>query len=169
MVSSEMGKGTTFRLYLPRLSNATRVPAPVTTLEIIPCGAETVLVVEDEQALRILTRTCLESNHYSVLDAPNAAAAIDLVKNHRGRIHLLFTDVVMPGMSGRELASQLMALQPEVKVLYMSGYTNDLIAQQGILNLDTVLLEKPFTLRSLLTKVYQALSAAQKVEAAAAN
>jgi two-component system cell cycle sensor histidine kinase/response regulator CckA len=164
---SEVGKGTTFKLYLPRLSGTAKLPAPVTTPEILPCGTETVLVVEDEESLRILTRTCLESNNYFVLDAPDAEAALRLAKKHHGRIHLLLTDVVMPGMSGRDLAIQLNLSQPEIKVLYMSGYTNDLIDQHGILDQDTVLLEKPFTLHSLLTKVYQALHVVPVSKAAA--
>jgi len=117
-------------------------------------------VVEDEEALRILTRTCLESNQYRVLEAPDAAAALDLARKHEGHIHLLLTDLIMPGMSGRELADKLVGLRPEIKVLYMSGYTNDLIDQQGLLDRDTILLEKPFTLQSLLTKVYHALHTA---------
>jgi two-component system cell cycle sensor histidine kinase/response regulator CckA len=158
---SELGKGTTFKLYLPRLNDAADLPLTAPVLETVPFGTETVLVVEDEEPLRTLTRTCLESNHYSVIDAPDAAAALDLAKKHYGRIHLLLTDVVMPGMSGRELANRLIASRPEVKVLYMSGYTNDLIDQQGIHEHDTPLLEKPFTLHSLLTKVYQVLHIAQ--------
>jgi two-component system cell cycle sensor histidine kinase/response regulator CckA len=158
---SELGKGTTFKLYLPRLSDSAELSLTAPVLETVPCGTETVLVVEDEEPLRTLTRTCLESNHYSVIDAPDPAAALDLAKKHYGRIHLLLTDVIMPGMNGRELAIRLIASRPEVKVLYMSGYTNDLIDQQGILDHDTPLLEKPFTLHSLLTKVYQVLHAAQ--------
>jgi two-component system, cell cycle sensor histidine kinase and response regulator CckA len=166
---SELGKGTTFKLYLPRLSDTAMLPLPLQAPETLPCGTETVLVVEDEEPLRTLTRTCLESNHYYVLDAPDAAAALDLAKKHTGRIHLLLADVVMPGMSGRELATRLIASRPEVKVLYMSGYTTDLIDQHGILDRDTVLLEKPFTLHSLLTKVHHVLHAAQSSRAATAN
>ncbi len=166
MVYSEVGKGTTFRLYLPRLAGAAEVVPQLHAPETVPCGTETVLIVEDEEPLRILARTCLESNHYSVLDAPDGAAALELVKKHPGRIHLLLTDVVMPGINGRELANRLTALQPEIKVLYMSGYTNDLIDQQGILDQDTALIEKPFTLRSLLAKVYQVLHPAQCGKAA---
>jgi CheY-like chemotaxis protein len=116
-----------------------------------------------------LARTCLESNGYSVLDASDTAAALELARNYPGRIHLLLTDVVMPGIGGRELAKRLMVLQPEVKVVYMSGYTNDLIDQQSNLDRDTVLLEKPFTLHALLTKVYQALHLAQSDHAVAGD
>jgi DNA-binding NtrC family response regulator len=169
MVESEPGKGTTFRLYLPRLGDAAEpFPAPPAS-ETTPYGTETVLVVEDEEPLRILTRNCLESNKYFVLDAPDAAAAIELAKKHRGRIHLLLTDIVMPGMSGRELANRLSALQPGVRVLYMSGYTNALFGQHDIPDRDAVLLEKPFTLRSLLTRVHQALHTAQGGKATAAS
>jgi CheY-like chemotaxis protein len=157
MVSSEVGKGTTFRFYLPRLGDDVQLSLPPEALKAIPRGTEVVLVVEDEEPMRVLARTCLESNGYSVLDAPDAATALQLATEHRGLIHLLLTDVVMPGMSGPELAKCLLVLQPGVKVVYMSGYANDLIDQQGILDRDTVLLEKPFTLHALLTKVYQAL------------
>ncbi len=169
MVSSELGKGTAFRLYVPRLGGDARLPLPLKALEAIPCGTETVLVVEDEEPLRSLARTCLESNGYSVLDAPDAAAALELAGDYRSPIHLLLTDVVMPGIDGRELAKRLLVLQPEVKVVYMSGYTNDLIDRQGKLDRDTVLLEKPFTLHALLTKVYKALHPAQSDRAAAGN
>ena len=169
VVCSELGKGTTFKLYLPRLSDTARLPLPAEPLETLPCGTETVLVVEDEEPLRTLTRSCLESNHYYVLDAPNAVTALEIAKKHNGRIHLLLADVVMPGMSGRELAKQLIASRPEIKVLYMSGYSNDLIDQHGILIRDTTLIEKPFTLHSLMTGVYHALHPAQSSKAAAAN
>jgi two-component system cell cycle sensor histidine kinase/response regulator CckA len=163
---SELGKGTTFRLYLPRIDDTAKLSLPPPVLEAIPRGTETVLIVEDEGPLRMLARICLESNGYSVLDAPNAAAALELAKKQRGRIHLLLTDVVMPGMSGRELAKRLTA-QRGVKVLYMSGYNSDLTDHHGILDRDAVLLEKPFTLYSLLSKVYKALHTDENVKVAA--
>ena len=153
---SALGKGTTFRVYLPRLGDAAKLSLPPQAVETIHPATETVLVVEDEEPLRMLARICLESNGYSVLDAPNAAAALKLAKKHRGRIDLLLTDVVMPGMSGRELAKRLTS-QRGVKVLYMSGYNNVLIDHHGILDPDTALLEKPFTLHSLLIQVYKVL------------
>jgi CheY-like chemotaxis protein len=116
-----------------------------------------------------LVRTCLESNGYSVLDARDSTAALELARNHLGRIHLLLTDVVMPGIGGRELAKRLVVLRPEVKVVFMSGYPNDLVDEQGILDRDTMLLEKPFTLHALLTMTYTALHVAQRGQAAAAN
>jgi CheY-like chemotaxis protein len=104
----------------------------------------------------MLARICLESNGYSVLDAPSAVAALELAKKHRGRIDLLLTDIVMPGMSAGELAKRLTA-RFGVKVLYMSGYNNDMIDDHAVLNRDAVLLEKPFTLHTLLTKVNEVL------------
>jgi CheY-like chemotaxis protein len=169
IVYSELGKGTTFRLYLPRLERDTKLPVPSRALEEIPCGTETVLVVEDEESLRSLVRTCLESNGYSVLDARDSASALELARNHPGRIHLLLTDVVMPGIGGRELAKRVVVLQPEVKVVFMSGYANDLVDDRGILDRDTVLLEKPFTLHALLDKIYKTLHVAQSRQVAAAN
>jgi two-component system cell cycle sensor histidine kinase/response regulator CckA len=154
------GEGTTFRIYFPRIGETAKVSGPPQALETIPLGTETVLIVEDEEPLRMLARICLESNGYSVLDAPNAAAALELAKKHDGQIHLLLTDVVMPGMSGRELA-ECLADQRDVRVMYMSGYNNQLIDHYGALERDTVLLEKPFTLHSLLIKVYEVLHTPQ--------
>jgi CheY-like chemotaxis protein len=165
---SVLGEGTTFKLYLPRLGDAVTLSLPAPVLETIPLGTETVLIVEDEEPLRLLARLCLESNGYSVLDAPNATAALELAEKHDGRIDLLLTDVVMPGMSGRELAQRLSA-QRGVSILYMSGYNNDLIDNHGILDRDTVLLEKPFTVHSLLSKVYEVLHKAQVVKTIAAS
>jgi PAS domain S-box-containing protein len=162
---SALGEGTAFRLYLPRLGDGAKLSLPPSAFETIHLGTETVLIVEDEEPLRMLARICLESNGYSVLDAPNAAAALELAKKHSGRIDLLLTDVVMPGMSGRELAKRLAAYRG-VKVLYMSGYNNVLIDHDCILDRDTVLLEKPFTLHSLLSKVSAVLHSGQSDKAA---
>jgi two-component system, cell cycle sensor histidine kinase and response regulator CckA len=155
-VFSVPGEGATFRIYLPRISKTAGVSGPSQAFETIPLGTETVLIVEDEEPLRTLARICLESNGYSVLDAPNAAAALELAKKHDGHIHLLLTDIVMPGMSGRELA-ECLTDRRDVRVMYMSGYNNELIDRYGNLDRDTVLLEKPFTLHSLLIKVDQVL------------
>jgi two-component system cell cycle sensor histidine kinase/response regulator CckA len=151
-VYSAQGMGTTFKLYLPRLGDGAKLSSSLEALEKIRPGTETVLLVEDEEPLRILARICLESHGYSVLDAPNAVSAIELAKKHRGKIHLLLTDIVMPGMCGRELANLLTA-RHRVKVLFMSGYNRDLINHHGLLDPDIAFLEKPFTLHSLLTQV----------------
>lgn len=166
---SELGQGATFKFYLPRHVGNALPPPPLPIPATLACGTETILTVEDEESLRTLTRTCLKSNNYSVLDSPNGAAAIVLAENYPGPIHLLLTDVVMPGMSGSELAKRLMASHPEIKVLYMSGYANALMDEHGILEADALLLEKPFTLHSLLTKVRQALQTAQSAKTAASG
>jgi two-component system cell cycle sensor histidine kinase/response regulator CckA len=168
-VYSEPGKGTTFKIYLPRTEKAAQpsgvTPAPVS----VPQGCGTVLLVEDEAALRALARDCLESHGYTVLEAGNGKAAIAVAQKHAGPIQLLLTDVVMPGLSGRELATRLSESRPEIKVVYMSGYASDLTAQYGVLDPDIILLEKPFTLQALLVKVHQALTAPEKSRAAGAS
>jgi CheY-like chemotaxis protein len=111
-----------------------------------------------------LVRACLEGNGYSVLDAGDPALALELSGRHNGRIHLLLSDVIMPGMNGRELAMRMVALRPAVKVMYMSGYANDLIDDRGTLDRNVVLLEKPFTRHALLTKVRQALQKGETAE-----
>jgi two-component system, cell cycle sensor histidine kinase and response regulator CckA len=155
-VYSVQGIGTTFKLYLPRLGDGAKLSSSLEAIETIRRGTETVLLVEDEEPLRLLARICLESHGYSVIDAPNAASAIELAKKHRGKIHLLLTDIVMPGMCGRELANLLTA-RHRVKVLFMSGYNSDLINHHGLLDPDIAFLEKPFTLHSLLTQVSKVL------------
>ncbi|MGA7906552.1 MAG: ATP-binding protein, partial [Candidatus Sulfotelmatobacter sp.] len=167
-VYSEPGKGATFKIYFPRAREAVQAPQP-SKAPALPGGVETILLVEDEEALRKLARTCLESRGYKVLEAAEAATATELALQHAGKIHLLLTDVVMPGASGRELATRLVELQPTLKVLYMSGYTGDLVAQHGVLDPGTLLVEKPFTLESLLTKVRQALHGPQAGKSAGAS
>lgn len=154
-VYSKPGKGTTFKIYLPRVDEAPTVEpskAAVTTAR----GSETILVVEDEEALRVLVAGFLQSSGYTVLQASEGQEGIKRAKEH-GDVDLLMTDVVMPGMSGSELASAIRPFFPHLKLLYMSGYTSDLIAQHGVLETDATLLEKPFTKESLLTKVRMVL------------
>ena len=119
----------------------------------LPRGRETILLVEDDETLRPLTRNCLENAGYTVLECAHGAAALEVVAQEIRRIDLLFTDVIMPRMSGPQLAHAVLALCPKMKVLYMSGYTDDLIAEHGALDQGVLLLEKPFTLESLLNKV----------------
>jgi two-component system, cell cycle sensor histidine kinase and response regulator CckA len=168
-VYSEPGKGTTFTIYLPQAVGAAEALKAPEAAIALPRGAETVLLVEDEEALRILARNCLETYGYTVLEVADANAALLRAQQHTGPIGLLLTDVVMPGMNGRELAIRLTRSRPEMKVLYMSGYARDLIAQYGVLDPDILLLEKPFTLLTLLTKVYQALHPRARQKAAGAS
>ncbi len=158
-VYSEVGRGTTFKIYLPRVASTAPTVAAPEIPDTLPRGTETILIVEDEDGLRNLARTCLEGHGYRVLDAPDAHTALVMTQENRGAVDLVLTDVVMPGMNGRELAQRLATLQPQIRILYMSGYANDLIAQYGVIDSDTMLLEKPFTLRSLLLKVHQVLNA----------
>lgn len=155
-VYSEPGKGTRFKIYLPRV-DAVAEPTSEVPESAVLGGSETILLVEDDDAMRGLTRSCLESSGYSVLDAANGESAVRDIARHDTPIHLLVTDVIMPGMSGPGLARTLVAAQPQMRVLYMSGYTADLIAQQGILDGHVLLLEKPFTKEALLRKVRKAL------------
>ena len=152
-VYSEANKGTTFKIYFPRAEGASDSCRKERDANTVPRGSETILVVEDEEPLRQLARTCLEAGGYKVLCTPEAKAAIEVAQQYPDPIHLLLTDVIMPGLNGRDLANVVVALRPEIKVLFMSGYTNDLIAQYGVLDPGTLLVEKPFTLHMLLDKV----------------
>jgi len=157
-VYSEPGKGTTFRIYLPRhAGEAEEVPGEAAT-EPVPQGrGETVLLVEDEPAVLELARTLLDRLGYEVQTADAPGEALRLAGAHAGRFHLLITDVVMPGMNGRELARRLREMHPGIKVLFMSGYTADVIARQGVLDPDVEFVEKPFAIRDLAVKVRRAL------------
>jgi PAS domain S-box-containing protein len=160
-VYSEPGKGTSFKVYLPRVSSTgepmTVMPqVSVSGAEVAP-GSETILLVEDEVTVRQLAREYLESQGYTVIEAADAAAAMQLSQAHKHPIHLLLTDVIMPGMNGRELASHLSPRRPEMKVLYMSGYTENAIGHNGTLDAGIILLQKPFTLPALKVKVREVL------------
>ena len=142
-------------------AEATSEPSPqpfaLSTDQQLAERRATILLVEDERGVRELAREHLELNGYSVLQAGNGQQALDLASKHSGKIHLLLTDVVMPGMSGRELAEQIQSSRPGIKVLYMSGYTDQAIVHHGILAADTMLLQKPFTLHALAAKLREAL------------
>jgi CheY-like chemotaxis protein len=129
--------------------------ADVPTRELT--GSETVLVVEDEDAVRALTCLTLEARGYRVLVAASAEEALELAVRHAGPIPLVVTDVIMPGMSGGELAGRLAALRPEIRVIFVSGYTDDTIAHQGVLDPGVHFLQKPFTLDGLARKVREVL------------
>jgi nitrogen-specific signal transduction histidine kinase/DNA-binding response OmpR family regulator len=158
-VYSEHGKGTSFKVYLPRVSATGEMVAvqPAVTALRPGQGDETIMVVEDEPNLRRLARQALESQGYSVLDAADGASAIQVSNSHQGPIHLLLTDVIMPGMNGRELALRISSLRPETRVLYMSGYTENAIGHNGTLDEGITLLQKPFTLPALKAKVREVL------------
>ena len=125
----------------------------------VPGGTETVLLVEDAAAVRAVTKQVLERQGYKVLEAADGEAALQLAQRHRGPIHLLLTDVVMPRLSGRELAEQFARLRPDTRVLYASGYTDDSVVRHGILESGTAYLQKPFSPESLARKVRDVLDA----------
>jgi PAS domain S-box-containing protein len=154
---SEESKGTTFKLYFPMADGEAQMPSVVNNDVSRIRGFETVLLVEDEADLRGLTKELLESEGYTVLAATDATQAFELVGNHLGLIHILLTDVVLPGMSGRELAERVLESRPGVKVLYMSGYSGALVAKQGVLDPGMALLSKPFSRRELLSQLRSVL------------
>jgi len=155
-VYSEPGRGTAFKMYFPPAEEGVAAAASMPDEEG-PRGNETILVVEDEAALREITRECLETTGYTVLDAAHAAAALELSERYKGTIHLLVTDVVMPGIPGSELAQRLTAERPGTKVLYMSGYTDDTVILRGALTEETPFVQKPFTMANLARKVREVL------------
>jgi PAS domain S-box-containing protein len=157
LVESELRHGTTFRIYLPRVEDALEPAGAVGALSSQTRGSETVLLVEDEESVRQLVRETLESKGYKVLEADQGEAALQLAADHAAEIDILITDVVMPGMSGRELSARLCATCPHTKVLYLSGYTEDAIAHEGVLESGTAFLQKPFTLQMLSRKVREVL------------
>jgi PAS domain S-box-containing protein len=158
-VYSEPGKGTTFKIYLPRVAErveAAQVVAPAEPAFTEP-GTETILLAEDEANLRYLARQFLEKQGYKVIEAADGAVAMQIAVAHEGVIHLLLTDVIMPGMNGRELAQRISEIRPQTKILYMSGYTENVIGHNGTLDAGIRLLQKPFTLRELKSKVREVL------------
>jgi DNA-binding response OmpR family regulator len=159
-VYSEAGKGTTFKIYLPRVAEAAesteQVAVPAESAAAEP-GTETILLVEDEANLRYLARQFLEKQGYRVIEAADGAVAMQIAVAHEGTIHLLLTDVIMPGMNGRELAQRISEIRPNVKILYMSGYTENVIGRNGTLDAGVRLLQKPFSLHNLKNKVREVL------------
>jgi len=159
MVSSELGQGTTVKIYFPRIEGD---PDPVETEQKLPeavGGSETILMVEDNEAVRKAARFILQRNGYSVLETCDAEEALQALGQHSGLIHLMITDVVMPGMSGPELVNHIGPFQPGMKVLYVSGYTERNIPDRRVLEGGEAFLRKPFSLEALLGKVRQVLSA----------
>jgi CheY-like chemotaxis protein len=155
-VDSELEKGTSISIYLPRVQEEKLPHDTAETALPIPRGSEVVLLVEDEDAVRSLVRGLLRSRGYTVLEASNAAEAVRISNDFVGPIHILLTDVVMPEVSGRELADQLRQTRRDMTLLYMSGYTEDTIVHHGVTS-DVGFLQKPFTPDLLLRKVREML------------
>ncbi len=158
-VYSESGRGTTFKLYLPRVEAVPAEPAPPAPAREESRGSEAILLVEDDDDVRAVTRETLEEHGYTVLDARGSEEALALASAVPRPIHLLVTDVVMPRMSGRELAAALGRERPGLKVLFVSGYAPEAVARHGILDAGAPFLSKPFTPEALLGRVRELLSA----------
>jgi CheY-like chemotaxis protein len=156
-VYSELGQGSAFKIYLPRvdqpMDSTTAEEAEPQTLS----GAETILLVEDEEVLREMTARVLRRSGYTVLEAKNGDEALAVAKAHPSPVQLVLTDVVMPGLSGPKLVERFTAMQANVKVLYMSGYPDEAIVRRGVLEPGTAFLEKPFRMRALLGKIRELL------------
>ncbi|MBL9094908.1 MAG: PAS domain-containing protein [Planctomycetaceae bacterium] len=159
-VDSELGAGTTFKLFLPAIHAPTVVMDRKTDAPPAAGGPETILLVEDDDAVRLLTLRMLRQFGYVVLEASGGTKAIQLAESHPGPIDLMVTDVVMPEMGGRELAEHLHAIRPGLSVLYLSGYTDDQMVRHGVSQAETAFLQKPFTVEALAAKVRQVLDAA---------
>jgi two-component system cell cycle sensor histidine kinase/response regulator CckA len=152
-VYSEPDRGTTFRIYLPRVDEMPEAPAAATLAQEETKGTETILIVEDEEALCALLYEYLLGKGYTVLKAHTGSEAIQIAERHPGPIELLITDVIMPGMSGPELAGQLAASRPGTKVLFVSGYTQNALAPHGVLEPGIAFLQKPYKLREVARKI----------------
>jgi two-component system, cell cycle sensor histidine kinase and response regulator CckA len=157
-VQSAVGTGSSFKIYIPRTEACPMPAAPPAPKDAVYCG-ETVLVVEDQEAVRELTRTVLEAYGYCVLEATNGVEALAVVENHPDEIHLLLTDVILPGMNGMDLSRRLRALRPKLKVLFTSGYPAEVIARRGVIERDVAYLAKPVGPDALVAKVRDVLAA----------
>jgi two-component system cell cycle sensor histidine kinase/response regulator CckA len=156
-VYSEVGQGTTFKVYLPQVPSEVEKSAPEKIVARPAPGTETILFVEDEESVRELVSEYLRGRGYTILEAPDGVQALELAEKHPGKIHLLITDVVMPRVSGRELATRLTAARAGLKVLYISGYTDDSIFRHGVLEGGMSFLQKPFNLKAIAQKVREVL------------
>jgi PAS domain S-box-containing protein len=156
-VYSELGHGTTFKVYLPRVTAFAETPHVEKNVSAPTSGTETILFVEDEQSVRELVREYLSGCGYSVLEASDGVQALEIAAMHPGAIQLLITDVVMPRLSGRELATQIASARRGLKVLYISGYTDDSVFRHGVLEGGMEFLQKPFNLKALAQKIREIL------------
>ena len=162
-VYSEPGLGSTFKIYLPSVEDAAESVSGPEARELPFGGSETILLVEDEEAVRTLASKILQERGYRVLESASPDDALQIAEHHQEPIDLLLTDVVLPKMSGRKIAEYLTALRPNMKVLYMSGYTDDAVVRNGVLESNTAFLQKPFTPSGLARKVREVLDAAPDV------
>jgi CheY-like chemotaxis protein len=157
MVQSDLGRGATFQVYLPRVSSETTAAREEGPSPESERGTETVLLVEDDDQVRTLARSILRRSGYVTLEASNGGEALLICEQHGGKIDMILTDVVLPRMSGRQLVDRLSALRPEMRVLFMSGYTEDTILHHRVREAGAAFLQKPLTPESLTRKVREVL------------
>ena len=157
-VYSEPGKGTTFKIYLPRAQSGVQPDEILTSEQPVIYGNETVMIAEDEPMVRKLARETLESYGYTVIETESVFEALEIAAIYEGSIDLLLTDVIMPGMNGRELYEKMHEIRPNLQVLYFSGYTDNVIVHHGVLDEGVNFLQKPFTVRGLAKKIRRVLS-----------
>jgi DNA-binding NtrC family response regulator len=168
-VESEVSKGTSFNVFLPQAAKAKEETPVDTSLRTSRIGAETILLVEDEDIVRKLGYDVLTASGYKVIEAAGGVEALEICANENLEIDLLLTDVVMPQMNGRELWEKLAAERPEMKVLFTSGYTDDMVVRSGIRNEETNFLQKPFAIDTLIEKVRQVLDSDGVIERSTIN
>jgi CheY-like chemotaxis protein len=157
-VYSELGRGSVFKVYLPRVGGAAAPRQQIDADGAAERGSETILLAEDTDALREIAREYLGNLGYTVIEADSGEQALQRAHEFGGEIHLLLTDVVMSGMSGRELADQIVQKYPGIKILFTSGYTDDSIARQGIFDLTVAFIQKPYRPKALARKIREILS-----------
>ena len=158
-VYSEPSQGTVFKLYFPTAGESPVLKKFTKKETGSTSGTETILMVEDEEGVRSLVRLALESSGYTVLEMKDGESAVAMCADYSGPIHLLLTDVVMPQMSGRSIAGKISLLRPGIKVLYMSGYTDDAVLHHGVLSRDMPFIQKPFSPVALRKKIREVLDA----------
>lgn len=164
-VYSEIGKGTTFKVYFPAVLDAGRDAIHPAPAEAVTSGTETVLLVEDKESLLSVAKEYLTGKGYTVLDAANGAAALDVGQAHNGQIDILVTDVIMPKLGGSELVKQIHKVRPNLKVIYVSGYTEDTIGHHGVLDEGVNFVQKPYSLEGLAKRIREVLDGTEKVTA----
>jgi two-component system, cell cycle sensor histidine kinase and response regulator CckA len=156
-LSSGVGQGAVAQIHLVKIDQKDPNITVQTSPKANQIGSPTILLVEDYRSLRKIVRSALETNGYSVLTAESGSEAIEIVKSYKGPIHLLVTDVIMPEIDGLQLASRTTELRPEIKVLFMSGYTDEMLGQYGVVSSDLLFIKKPFELADFLAKIREGL------------
>ena len=156
-VYSEIDRGSTFKIYLPRVDDLAECETANDNLSLAPRGSETILLVEDEDMVRELSKEILQEYGYAVITAPNGQEGLRICNEFEGNIDLMITDVVMPQMSGRQLAESIGVVRPDTRVLYMSGFTDDAVVRHGVLDDGVCFIQKPFSPDALAAKAREVL------------